>query len=172
MAVLLVGALAFGGLDVDQIFLDGLVDGDFCPVLPTLVFRFDIAITEAALEMLCIERFARRAADGPGAAFAVFAPIEVEHTALRADRLAVDQNQFWVRLSVLFYDGDKLPFSVQPAILFKVDPMSVIAIHEAFDPSRSSITGRVSGAYYPLASGSLRSQVDSSRLDSKIDYIL
>ena len=44
------------------------------------------------------------------------------------------------------HDGNKLPFSVQPAILFKVDPMSVIALRDALNPSRSSITGRVNGA--------------------------
>lgn len=51
-------------------------------------------------------------------------------------------NQFRVRLSVLLYDGNKLPFSVQPAILFKVDPMFVVALHEVLTLSRSSITGR------------------------------
>lgn len=57
---------------------------------------------------------------------------------------------------MLLHDGSELPFSIQPAILFKVDSMSVIAIREVFVPSRSSIATQVNGAHYPLASGSLR----------------
>jgi hypothetical protein len=116
-----------------------------------------------------IERFAGRIADGPGAALAIFAPVEIEDAALGADGLAVNQNQFRVRLPVLFYGEDKLPFSVQPAILFKVDPMSEIDIHEAFDPSQASNAAQVSEAYNPLTSGSLRSQMDSSRVDGNLD---
>jgi hypothetical protein len=47
--------------------------------------------------------------------------------------------------------------------------MSEIAIHDAFVPSRSSIAAQVNGAYYLLASGSLRPQMDFSRMDSKLD---
>jgi len=109
MAVFLVGACAFGGLDVDQVFLDGLVDGDFCPVLSTLVFRLDVAVAEATLEMPGIERFARRTADGPRTSFAVLAPIKIENAAFRADWFTVDQNQSRIWLSVLLYDGDNFP---------------------------------------------------------------
>ena len=101
--------------------------------------------------------------------FVALAPVEIKGAALRADRLAVNQNQFRIRLPILFHDVNELPFSVLPAILFKVDPMSKNAIHGASDSSRSSITGRANGADYPLASGSLRQQLGFSRMDRKLD---
>ena len=52
--------------------------------------------------------------------------VEVESATLRVDRFAVDEDEFRVGFSVLFRDRDELPFSVQPAILFKVDSMSIV----------------------------------------------
>ena len=54
---------------------------------------------------------------------------------LRADRFAVDEDEFRIRFSALFHDREELPFSVQPAILLKVDLMSIIAIRSELDTS-------------------------------------
>ena len=63
------------------------------------------------------------------------APAQIEGAAVRADRFAVDEDEFRIGFSIPFHDRDELPFSVQPAILLKVDLMSIIAIRSELDTS-------------------------------------
>ena len=105
------------GSNVDQAPLDRLIDhGAF--VLPRrLLLRFNLAGSNAALQ---IRRGLRGAVSHfPGAPLSVFPPNRIEDAALQTDRLAAAQDQAEIRLALLLPDDrDALPLAADFAILF------------------------------------------------------
>ncbi len=92
----------------------------------------------------------------------------MEDITLWADRFAVDQDRLRIGFTVLFDDGNELPFSVQPEILIKVDRMFVVVFHVALNPSRCQAGEEIFGRIVRASVKSGSSRLDS-KLDSKVD---